>query len=169
MKTMWLFLLLLGSVSVLAAITVIEPTPDQYLTGPVSRDVASALARGKSEHRPVFVIAWDKKFKNSPEGKTVDTANYHLHFYFQNPETKKLVASNFVQAWTTLDCKAISQFIDPADKTHVPVIVVFDADGNFVGRMTTGPNAEDALKDVQKMLTKLAAQPPTDVAARGKQ
>jgi hypothetical protein len=80
----------------------IEATPDKYLRGQVETEVATALKRGTDEHRPVWVVAWDKAFFNSPAAQDDNTANFSLHYFYENPETKTLVAQNFVQAFTTL-------------------------------------------------------------------
>lgn len=126
-----------------------------YLTGTISNDPASALQRSATEKRPVWIIAWDQKFQMSPEGKTNLVTDYNLHNFYSNPDTKKLIAEHFIQVFTTLNNKAIAQWIDPADKTHKPVYIILGADGKLIATKRHEGNAEVGLKTAQDIVAGL--------------
>ncbi|MEP6671716.1 MAG: hypothetical protein ABJF10_21325 [Chthoniobacter sp.] len=156
MKTSWLASLLVFTFTQLAvSAPPVEPTPAKYFSGPVSRDVAAALKRGAAEHKPVWIVAWDDVFFRSPEGKSGLSSDYYLHYFYDNPETKKMVAGNFITAFTTMRNPAISQWIDPADKTHTPIYIVIDREGKMLVRKTHGGNPDAALKEVQEVVAQL--------------
>lgn len=157
MKTMWLASLLVITFAQigLSVQPSVEPKAEKYFVGQVSRDITAALQRGKMEHKPVWIVAWDVDFFHTTEGKTINTGDYWLRYFYENPETKKLVAKNFIQAFTTLKNPAISQWIDPSDVTHVPVYIVIDADGNLLLKKRHASNAIDGLKHVQEVVASL--------------
>lgn len=137
------------------ALPPVEPSPSKYLTGSVCRDVNDAIGKGASQHKPVWIVAWDEAFFRSAEGRNLNTADYAFRYFYQNPETKKLVASNFVQAWTTMKNPAIQQYLDPSDLTHQPVFIVIGADGKLVERKAHYPNPQEGLKMVQQAIADL--------------
>lgn len=133
-----------------------EPiVPSHYLSGPISRDVDAALKRAQTEHRPIWIIAWDEKFQLSPEGKKTNTTDYPLHYFYQNPEAKKLVADHFIQVFTTMNNKAIEQWIDKGDVSHEPVYIVLDANGNLIAKKKHYANPGTGLQEVQAIVAAL--------------
>jgi hypothetical protein len=127
----------------------VEPVPSKYFAGSVSRDVASALKRSATEHRPVWIVAWDDTFFHSTQGRSSDVTDYALGYFYQNPETKKLVAQNFITVFTTLRNPAISSWIDASDKSHRPLFIVVDSSGKMLTRQPHTANPDGGLKAVQ--------------------
>ncbi|HEY3899936.1 MAG TPA: retroviral-like aspartic protease family protein [Chthoniobacter sp.] len=137
----------------------IMPSAANYLRGTIYNNVANAIQRGATEHRPIWITAWDRVFFNSPEGQKSNKADYAMHYFFQKPETGDLLNKNFLQVFTTLDNPAIAQWLDPNDHTHEPTYIVLDATGTFVARDHLYANPEVAWKDVQKVAAKLGIAP----------
>jgi hypothetical protein len=154
MKTYLAIALLLVSSAAFAGAQ--NVSPEKYLKGPVSRDVASAIHRASTENKPIWIIAWDEKFHRLEEPKKDNVADYNLHGFYQNPEVQKMVFGNFLVVWTTVDNKAIADWVDKDDKSHIPVIIVLDKDGRFLLRQ----KHLYGLDDTQKILAKVNAGVP---------
>jgi hypothetical protein len=137
--------LLVLALSAKCAATDIEPTPDKYLRGNVTNDVATAIKRGAAEHRPIWIVAWDKA------GPDMKAAHFALHYFYENPETKNLVAQNFVEVFTTFDDPAIAQWIGGGGNSHQPVYIVLDANGGFISLKPHNGNPDTGLKKVQEV------------------
>jgi hypothetical protein len=154
---MKLHLLLVATVIAAAApLRAADPIiPSKYMTGTICRDVASAIKKGKDEHRPVWIAAWDEKFQMSPDGRKGNAAAYSLGNFYGSPETKKLLSSNFIQVFTTMANPAIQEWLDTADISHEPVYIVLDSNGALVERKHSSANAANGLQDVQGIIAKL--------------
>jgi hypothetical protein len=159
MKTTFLPVLMASLLAMAPAIgfaeQAVQPQPSKYLSGPVSRDAAAALKRGAAEQKPVWLIVWDQVFFRSAEGKKVNIADYSLSNFYGNPETKKLISANFIQAFTTMDNPAVAQWIDAADISHEPILIVIAKDGTMVARKHSSANSANGLQDVQEIVSKL--------------
>jgi hypothetical protein len=167
MQNVWRMLFLVASSLVMVAAGAragrhVEATPEKYLRGQVESDVATALKRGADEHRPVWIVAWDKAFFNSPAARDDNIADYSLHYFYQNPETKNIVAQNFVQAFTTLDDPAIAPWVGQDRRSHEPVFIVIGADGMFVTCKDHRLSVAAALKEVQSISASLGLRSAAD-------
>lgn len=149
MKTLFVSIACIAPILGFAA----DPNPHDYLKGSFSRDVVAAVEKAKRERKPVWITAWDDKFKDSAGGEGL--TRYHLRCFFAYPETQKLLKESFVQVFTTMDNKFVEQWMDKNDKTHVPVYVILDRTGKFVQRKQLYANPGVALKEVQDAIASL--------------
>jgi hypothetical protein len=125
-----------------------DPRPGDYMSGSVCRDVTSALAKAKTSGKPIVLITYD------PNNKEMSSP-YAMGGFFKMPETKKLLADNFVQAWAPWPSKGVEQFRDLNDKTSLPVAIFIKQDGTVMARVPFQYGPADALRQVQAVVAKL--------------
>jgi hypothetical protein len=139
-------LLMLVAGTVIAAA---DPNPRDYLVGQVSRDITAALERAKAEGKPVWIVAYDDKYKDAESMNLTKL----MHFY-SNTETRELISKNFAQIWAKMSDKEIAQWIDKDNKDHIPVFIVLGKDGNLVMRKQHLGNPKVGLQDAQEAVAK---------------
>lgn len=144
------YLALLFVLTSLTAITSAQSARD-YMDGQISRDVASALERAKKTEKPVVIITYnpDNKERSSP-GQSAN--EYSLGSFFGLPETRKLLAENFIQIFAPWSAKGVSTYLDPEDKTNLPVAIFLDPNGTIIKRLPCQSNPTDAMKKVQEIV-----------------
>ena len=124
-----------------------------YMEGQISRDVEGALERATKTQKPVALVTFNPDNK---ERQGVESANeYSLRCFFSLPETRKLVSENFIQIFAPFSAKGVDGYLDKADKTNLPVIIILDKAGNVTHRLDCQANPKDALKKMQKIVEEI--------------
>lgn len=122
-----------------------------YMDGQISRDVASALERAKKTEKPVVIITYNPD--NKERFSATNSANEHAFTgFFGLPETRKLLSENFIQIFAPWSAKGISTYLDPEDKTNLPVAIFLDQNGTIIKRLPCSGNPTDAMKKVQELV-----------------
>jgi len=125
-----------------------------YMEGQISRDVEGALERAAKTEKPVALVTFNPDNKEMQGGG--ESANeYSLRCFFSLPETRKLVAENFVQIFAPFSAKGVDGYLDKADKTNLPVIIILDKTGKVTHRLDCQANPKDALQKMQKIVAEI--------------
>lgn len=140
----------------LASVFAVEPRPSKYLSGTVSRDVAGALQRAKAAGKPAAVITYDISSKQKEGSET--EVEYGLRCFFELPETKRLMAANFIQIMAPWNAAGVGEIRDDTDKTGLSTITFLDKSGSVIARHHLSANPKDALKRVQDAVAKVAGK-----------
>lgn len=153
------YLTLLFVLTSLTAATNAQSARD-YMNGQISRDVAGALERAKKTDKPVVIITYnsDNKEVSSP---TQSVNEHSLNGFFGLPETRKLLAENFIQIFAPWSAKGISTYLDPDDKTNLPVAIFLDQNGTIIKRLPCQSNPTDTMKRVQELVKTIKPADPS--------
>ena len=129
-----------------ATIHAAELQASTYMSGTVTRDVAGGLARAKSAGKAAVVVTYEINGKES---------TYSLRGFFSIPETRKLLAANFVQIFAPWGAAGIAELRGPDDKTGRPVVIFIDKNGDVILRHAIADTGPGSLRLVQEMIAKI--------------